>query len=159
MKRLYHSSYWTLITGLTLTSAIAAWGQKPNQDHFILAVDSSQTSAIVTGSTGGSYSFSSITNRDRDGNPCMGYGAPEPDHIMVLESEFSQLSLKVNSRGSDTTLIVKGPGKNNIRCGFGKNNHRDALVQGSQWQAGRYEIWVGSVIPNRRSGYRLSVYK
>ena len=149
--------YWSLITGLTLIPAIASVAQRPNQDYFILAVDSSPASAIVTGSTGGGYSLASIANRDRYGNPCMGYGDPEPDHIMLLEGEFSQLSLKVNSRGSDTTLIVKGPGKNNIRCGFGKNNQRDALVQDAQWQPGEYKIWVGSVSPNQRSGYRLSV--
>ena len=153
----YSPIYWSLIAGLTLIPAIATVAQRPHQDHFILAVDSSQTSAIVTGSTGGGYSLASITNRDRDGTPCMGYGDPEPDHVMILESEFSQLSLKVNSRGSDTTLIVKGPGKNNIRCGFGKNNHRDAEVQGDQWRPGEYKIWVGSVAPNQRSGYRLSV--
>ena len=157
MIKLYRPSYWSLIAGLTLIPASTTIAQRPNQDHFILAVDSSQTSAIVTGSTGGSYSLASIANRDRYDNPCMGYGDPEPDHIMILESEFSQLSLKVNSRGSDTTLIVKGPGRNNIRCGFGKNNHRDALVQDSQWKSGEYKIWVGSVSPNQRSGYRLSV--
>ena len=157
MISFYRPIYWSLIAGLTCIPAIATVAQRPNQDHFILAVGSSQTSAVVRGSTGGSYSLASIANRDRHGNPCIGYGAPESDHIMTLESEFSQLSLKVNSRGSDTTLIVKGPGKNNIRCGFGKNNHRDAVVQDSQWTPGRYEIWVGSVSPNQRSGYRLSV--
>ena len=157
MRRLTRFGYWFIITGLTVIPAIAARAQRMHKDHFILAVDSSQTSAIVTGSTGGGYSLASITNRDRQGNPCMGYGDPEPDHVMILESEFSQLSLKVNSRGSDTTLVVKGPGKNNIRCGFGKNNQRDALVQDSQWQPGEYKIWVGSVTPNQRSGYRLSV--
>lgn len=157
MIRFYLPSYWVLITGLTLLPAIAAVAQRPHQDHFILAVDSSQTSAVVTGSTGGGYSLASMINRDRHGNPCMGYGDPEPDHVMILESEFSQLSLKVNSRGSDTTLIIKGPGKKNIRCGFGKNNHRDALVKDSQWKPGKYEIWVGSVSPNQRSGYRLSI--
>ncbi|MGK7897722.1 MAG: hypothetical protein AB4372_29920 [Xenococcus sp. (in: cyanobacteria)] len=157
MRRLHRPGYWVLITGLTFIPAITVMAQRPRQDHFILAVDSSQTSAIVTGSTGGGYSLASITNRDRNGNPCMGFGDPEPDHVMILENEFSQLSLKVNSRGSDTTLIVKGPGKNNIRCGYGKNNQRDAVVQDSQWRPGEYKIWVGSVTPNQRSGYRLSV--
>lgn len=157
MRRFYLPSYWFLITGLTLIPAIAAMAQRPNQDNLILAVDSSQTSAVVTGSTGGGYSLAAMINRDRNGNPCMGYGDPEPDHVMILENEFSQLSLKVNSRGSDTTLIIKGPGKNNVRCGFGKNNRRDALVKDSQWAPGKYEIWVGSVSPNQRSGYRLSI--
>ncbi len=157
MISFYRPIYWSLIAGLTCIPAIATVAQRPNQDHFILAVGSSQTSAVVRGSTGGSYSLASIANRDRHGNPCIGYGDPESDHIMTLESEFSQLSLKVNSRGSDTTLIIKGPGKNNIRCGFGKNNHRDAEVRGDQWRPGEYKIWVGSVAPHQRSGYRLSV--
>ena len=157
MRKFYSPIYWFLITGLTLIPAIATLAQRLNQDHFVLAVDSSQTSAMVTGSTGGGYSLASINNRDRYGNPCMGYGDPEPDHIMILKGEFSQLSLKVNSRGSDTTLIVKGPGKNDIRCGFGRNNQRDAIVQDSRWRSGEYQIWVGSVSPNQRSGYRLSV--
>lgn len=157
MRRFYLAGYWVVVTGLAFFHAIVSVAQRPPQDHFILAADSSQTSAIVTGSTGGGYSLASIINRDRDGNPCMGYGDPEPDHVMVLESEFSQLSLKVNSRGSDTTLIIKGPGKNNVRCGFGKNHHRDAFVKGSQWPSGEYKIWVGSVTPNQRTGYRLSI--
>ena len=138
------------IPGVTLA-------QQNNLDDLILAVGSNQTTGIVTGNTGGSYSLASITNQDRDGNPCMGYGDPQPDHVITLKSDFAQLTMQIDSGGSDTTLIVKGLEPQNIRCGFGQNNSRDAVIKDRNWSAGTYYIWVGSMHPNQRSQYSLSV--
>lgn len=131
--------------------------QKNHLDRLVIAVGFDLSAAMVTGHTGGSYSLASITNQDKNGNHCMGYSDPEPDHIMILEDDFAELSLKVNSGGQDTTLVIKGPNSNDIRCAFGKKQMRDALIKDTNWQRGQYEIWVGSMQPKQRSTYRLSV--
>lgn len=135
-------------------SAIA---QKNTMAHLNLALGFDRLTAIVTGYTSGSYSLASIANQDKHANPCMGYGDPKPDHSMVLENDFEQLSIKIDSGGKDTTLVVQGPGKDDIRCAFGKKEIRDALVNDTDWEQGEYKIWVGSMQPNQRITYRLSV--
>lgn len=148
--------YLVLIGGLITIPIIPAIAQPINLDRLILAAGFNQSAAIVTGYTGGTYSLASITNRDKYGNPCMGYSDPEPDHIMILQNDFQQLSVQVNSGGKDTTLVIKGP-DNNIHCAFGRKQARDALIKDKNWQQGQYEIWVGSMQPQQRKGYRLSV--
>ncbi len=103
----------------------------------------------ATGYTGGSYSLPSIANRDRNGNPCLGYGEQAPDFVMNLQGDIPQLSIAVNSGGQDTTLVIRGPG-NFTLCG-------DDTVQDSNWQAGKYEIWVGTIEPNQNWNYSLTV--
>jgi hypothetical protein len=125
--------------------------------HLSLALGFDRAAATVMGYTGGSYSLASIANQDRYGNPCIGYGDPEPDHSMVLENDFPQLTVQIDSGGKDTTLIIKGPDRQNVRCGFADNDSRDAVVDDINWQAGKYEIWVGSMKPNQHSPYRLFV--
>ena len=139
---------------MPVTSAIA---QKKDLNTFHLAFGLNQTKARVMGSTGGSYSLASIVNQDNYGNHCMGYGDPEPDHTMVLDNDFSRLQLRVKSGGKDTTLVVKSIDRQDIRCGFGQQHSRDAVIDGRNWKAGRYEIWVGSMKPRQKSNYSLSV--
>jgi hypothetical protein len=124
--------------------------------QLTLVLGFNKSKAVVTGYTGGSYSLSSIANSDRDGNTCIGYGDPEPDHTMILEKDLPSLILRVNSLGKDTTLVIKGPDKNTIRCSFGQNDTQDAVIQDRNWQAGRYQIWVGSLESNGRFNYSLS---
>lgn len=131
--------------------------QKNELNNLILAVGADETESTLIGTTGGAYSLASISNRDRDGNPCMGYGDPQPDHTITLQNDFAQLQLIINSGGSDTTLVVKNLETNSIRCAFGQNSNRDAMMQGENWSAGTYQIWVGSMYPNQRSPYSLLV--
>lgn len=136
---------------------VPALGQNNRFSHLNLALGFDRATAIVMGYTGGSYSLSSIANQDSHGNPCIGYGDPEPDHSMVLENDFPKLTIQINSDSKDTTLIVRGPERENIRCSFADDQSRDAFVDDMDWQAGKYEIWVGSMKPNQHSPYRLSV--
>jgi hypothetical protein len=131
--------------------------QNNNFNNFNLALDFNQAAAIVMGYTGGSYSLASIANQDIHGNPCMGYGDPEPDHLMILENDFPQLKLQVNSGGQDTTLIIQDVNNEMIFCSFGQEDVKDALIKEINWKAGKYNIWVGSIKPNQRSSYTLSV--
>ncbi len=145
-----------LIGSLITIPIVPAIAEPSNLNRLILVAGFNQSLTIVTGHTGGTYSLASITNRDKYGNPCMGYSDPKPDHTMILQNDFEQLSLIVNSGGKDTTLVIKGP-NNDIRCAFGRQQTRDALIKDKNWQQGQYEIWVGSMQPRQRKGYRLSV--
>lgn len=142
------------LMGLLLLSSGPSLAQSSNFGSFELT--SGSQSVSVTGSTGGTTSLPAITSDvDRDRNKCLGFGDPKPDHVMTLKQGFSQLTLKVES-GQDTTLIIVGPG-GVTRCGDDTGNKKDASITDSDWAAGTYQIWVGSMEPGMRSNYRLSV--
>lgn len=140
-------------------SATPAFSQAANFGKFKLSAGFSPGAGQVSGSTGGTYSLSSIANSGSNGKPCIGYGAQTPDHIMVLESSFPKLSVAVSS-GQDTTIVIKGP-KNLILCGddtkTSKGVSKDASVEASNLPAGEYHVWVGSIQEGQRWNYTLNV--
>jgi hypothetical protein len=141
---------------LMLLSATPVIAQEANFGQLTLASGFDKTTAVVSGHTGGTYSLSSIANADRYSRPCIGYGDPNPDHILMLENDFPKLLLQIDSGGQDTTIVVRGPDKNTVRCNFGSNDSQDARLEDTDWKAGRYEIWVGSMQSGQRLNYRLS---
>lgn len=157
MSKVGTFSFISILLTLIIMPVTSAIAQKKDLNSFHLALRLNQTTAKVMGSTGGTYSLSSIVNKDHYGNHCMGYGDPEPDHTMILDNDFSRLKLKVKSGGKDTTLVVKSTDRKDIRCGFGQQHSRDAVIDGHNWKAGRYQIWVGSMKPHHHSNYSLSV--
>jgi hypothetical protein len=81
--------------GIVFLPVLAA--ANPKQFNLVLGLDG--TKAIAKGHTGGSYSLLSIANADNYNRPCIGYGDPKPDHIMILEKNFSSLKIQVDSSG------------------------------------------------------------
>lgn len=156
-KRARAISLVSVILALVFIPITKAIAQRKDLNSLRLALSLNQTTASVMGSTGGGYSLASIVNQDRHGNHCMGYGDPEPDHTMILDNDFKKLKLIVKSGGKDTTLVVKKTDDRDVRCGFGQQHSRDAVIHGNNWQAGKYKIWVGSMKPHQHSNYSLSV--
>ncbi|HIK45311.1 MAG TPA: hypothetical protein IGR64_10550 [Leptolyngbyaceae cyanobacterium M65_K2018_010] len=77
---------------------------------------------------------------------------------MTLQEDFAQLTIRVDSGGNDTTLLIQGPTDNLIRCGEDTDRRNpDAQVQGQNWSAGIYRIWVGSHHQGQRYSYTLIV--
>lgn len=111
----------------------------------------------VTGHTGGSYSLSEISRRDRDQNPCVGFADPQPDHILTLTEDFQHINIKVKSGGHDTTLLIQGPDDNTIRCGDDTGTNKDASFEDTDFKTGKYKIWVGTFNPGIRRNYTLTV--
>jgi hypothetical protein len=95
-------------------------------------------------------------NRDRENNPCLGYAEETPDHIIDLEADFNQLQIAVDSGGQDTTLLITGPNGFAL-CGDDTGASQDASVTSSNFKAGKYEIWVGTINPNQAWNYTLTV--
>ncbi|MEH2368702.1 hypothetical protein [Nostoc sp.] len=154
--RLQFRGGWLLaiLTTITATPAIA---QTANFGTFNLSTNFDSAQGTVQGFTGGSYSLSAISNRDRDQKACIGFADPQPDHIMVLEKDFSQLTIQVDSNNNDTTLIIQGPDKTTIRCGDDTGKSKDASVSDRDWKRGTYRIWVGTFNPGVKRDYTLNV--
>jgi hypothetical protein len=43
-----------------------------------------------------------------------------------------------------------------LRCGDDTGSKKDASLTGSDWEAGSYRIWVGSMESGSRGNYRLT---
>jgi hypothetical protein len=135
------------------SSAIA---QSANFDGITLSANT-PTETSVEGRIVGAYSIANIATTDEDGNLCAGFADTNPDHILTLESDFSNLTVTVNS-GQDTTLLVQGPDDNSVYCGQDiSRSNLDAQVSHANWQAGTYRIWVGAHDQGQRFGYTLTV--
>ncbi|MEH2206861.1 MAG: hypothetical protein V7K53_22765 [Nostoc sp.] len=154
--RLQFRGGWLLaiFTAITATPAIA---QTANFATLNLSTNFDPAQGTVQGFTGGSYSLSAISNRDRDQKACIGFADSKPDHIMVLEKDFSQLTIQIDSNNNDTTLIIQGPDKTTIRCGDDTGKSKDASVSDRDWKRGTYRIWVGTFNPGVKRDYTLKV--
>lgn len=147
------AGFLALLATLGATPLLA---QSANFDSITLSPGFSVADGTVRGYTQGSFSLSSIANRDRSNSLCVGFADSTPDHILVLEQNFSQLTLQVNSGGGDTTLLVQGPNDSTIRCGDDTSRtNTDASIQDTDWQAGTYKVWVGAFESGVRHDYTL----
>jgi len=142
------------LVSLTVLSALPALGQA---NFGSLTLSAEKQSGSLTGTTGGTTSLPAIiSNRDRNNNRCRGFGDPTPDHILTLQQNVSSLRLRVNSGGSDTTLVVQGP-QGSVRCSDDSKAGKDASLADTDWQAGTYKVWIGSATPGLRRDYTLYV--
>lgn len=143
--------YGIFISGMAIALPLVA--QPTN--FKTLTLGDKTTSGVMLGSTGGTTSLPAVvSNSDRAQHKCFGFGDPNPDHTIVLKQPFSTLTLRVDSGGGDTTLLVSGPG--GVRCADAGSN-KDARLQDQDWQPGTYQVWVGTVAPSTSRDYRLSV--
>jgi hypothetical protein len=138
----------------TLSALLPAWGQTLTPAK--LAPGFARQDGVFNGATNGSYSLSSIAKFDRDQNPCLGFSGNTPDREIVLEKGFAKLNFQVNSRGKDTTLIIKTP-NGQILCGDDTGAKKDASIVAENPPSGKYEVWVGSIEPGKRWSYSLTV--
>jgi hypothetical protein len=101
--------------------------------------------------------LSAISNRDWQKKACIGFANPNPDHILVLEKDFDQLTILVNSDGSDTTLLIKDSANEIVRCGDDTGRSKDASITDKKWKKGTYQIWVGIFEVDVKRNYTLTV--
>lgn len=143
------------VTGwVTSIILLAATPMVAQSSYKTLTLNGETRSGLLMGSTGGTTSLPAIVgNRDRNNQKCLGFGDPSPDHTLVLQKPVSALTLRVDSGGNDTTLLISGPG--GVRCAAASG--RDVRLQDADWQPGTYQIWVGTVEPGTNRDYRLTV--
>ncbi|HBB33588.1 MAG TPA: hypothetical protein DDZ80_19415 [Cyanobacteria bacterium UBA8803] len=145
-----------LIALLAVLGATPVLSQPANFGTIELSLGFPPEAGRVAGNTGGSYSLPSLVNRDRNGNPCLGYGEETPDHVILLKKDFPKLTIKVNSGRKDTTLLIKGP-DNFALCGDDTGSNKDASVEATNLKEGEYKVWVGAMEPNQNWAYTLSL--
>ncbi|WP_202807233.1 hypothetical protein [Synechocystis sp. PCC 7509] len=150
----FKNSY--LLALIAAISALPVVAQPANFGTMTLSPGFKPAQGTATGFTGGSYSLSTIANRDRNNSPCIGFGDTNPDHILVLDKGFERLKVQVDSKGNDTTLVIKGP-KDSISCGDDTGSNKDASIESAKWRAGTYLIWVGAIDAGAKYKYTLSV--
>ncbi len=150
----FKNSY--LLALLAAITALPVAAQPANFGSMSLAPGFKPAQGTATGFTGGSYSLSTIANRDRNNNPCIGFGDTNPDHTLILDKGFERLKVQVNSEGNDTTLVIKGP-KDSISCGDDSGNNKDASIESANWLPGTYQVWVGAIDAGAKYKYTLSV--
>ncbi|PSB20277.1 hypothetical protein C7B65_07445 [Phormidesmis priestleyi ULC007] len=156
IQRKRQLSWNHLLLTFTLFSAVPVLAQPAN--FGTLTLGSNNASGSLNGATGGSTSLPAIvSNSDRHDKKCLGFADPKPDHLLVLQKPFSKLRLKVNSGDKETTIVIKGS-DNSVRCGDNSNaSNKGAILEDGDWQAGTYQVWVGSIEPGVRQNYRLVV--
>lgn len=142
-----------IVVAIVATPAIA---QIPNFGTFNLSPGFEPAKGKVSGYTGGSFSLSAMSNRDRNQKACIGFADPKPDHIMILEKDFPHLKLLVKS-GGDTTLLIQGPDESTIRCGDDTGKSKDASIDDLNWKKGTYRIWIGTFNSGVKRNYTLTV--
>ncbi len=143
------------LAGLATLVVIPALAQSAN--FGTITLNPEKTVWVLNGTTGGSTSLPAIVgDRDRHNNNCLGFGDPTPDHILVLQQSFPKLSLRVNSGGLDTTLVVQGP-NGVVRCGDDTGSKKDASITDTDWSAGSYKVWVGTINSGVKRDYTLTV--
>lgn len=128
-----------------------------NANFGSVTLSSAMAMGTLSGTTGGSTSLPALTSRsDRNSNKCLGFGDPNPDHILTLKQPFARLTLQIISNNPDTTLVVEGP-DGVVRCGDNLGSRKTASITDTDWKTGDYKIWVGTAVPGTRRDYTLTV--
>lgn len=156
LQKILKSGYSGILALVAVVSATPVLADNTNFGSLSLSPGFTSAKAVVRGYTNGSVSLSSIQNNDIHNNACIGYGSATPDHVIVLDKNFSRLTVQVDSGNKDTTILIKGP-DGIVRCGDDTGTSKDASVQDSNWKAGKYSIWVGAIDSGKRWDYTLSV--
>jgi len=105
---------------------------------------------VVQGVSGGAIHATQLGYAD----PCRGWLAQRPDHVLELTSDVPYLRIDVAAGGGDTTLVVvRSDGTS--WCDDDGSGSVDPRVTG-YFAAGRYEIRVGSYRQGEAFRYGLS---
>jgi hypothetical protein len=146
------------VPGLTVLAQASNFVLAQASNFGEMVISQAQPQAMASGSTAGLWALTNLARRDRYGNVCTGFADVNPDHTLILQDDFDQLTLQVDSGGNDTTLLVQGPTPEIMRCGEDSDRrNRDAHISDTGWLAGTYQIWVGAHHQGQRHSYSLTV--
>ncbi|NJL85744.1 MAG: hypothetical protein HC886_06800 [Leptolyngbyaceae cyanobacterium SM1_1_3] len=105
------------------------------------------------GVSGGAKAAATVVNTAQTPTgPCNGFISEQPDHVLRLNAFFQDLEIQVASQ-RDTTLVIQGTG--GTWCNDDASDHNPRIA--GQWQAGTYNVWVGSFRQEEYYPYRLII--
>lgn len=95
--------------------------------------------------SGGPISVAAEIGTATDGNKCEGFIASEPDHTLVLRSDFPNLRIYIEaSVNADTTMVIRSEDASLTICRDDIPNVSKHPSVTSAFTAGIYYIYVGS---------------
>ncbi|MEL6437845.1 MAG: hypothetical protein AAFQ80_01120 [Cyanobacteria bacterium J06621_8] len=110
---------------------------------------------IIQGSTRGIIAAQEIVQtKNTVTGVCNGYVNAQPNYLLDLQAFFPYLKLEVNSQ-ADTTIIIKN--SEGVWCNDDSAT-TNPLIAG-QWQAGLYQVWIGSYYQNSDINYQIKLTK
>jgi hypothetical protein len=142
-----------IATGLLTPTAIA----ESVQGEKIIIAGAGQ-SLDVRGYAKGTVSlYKTIADRDSRQNRCMGYGSLQPDHLMEIQKQTSEVTLQIRTRSQDTTLLVEGPDNRFYCVDDSPEGGKDAGLSLKNVKAGSYKVWIGTFDAGVGARYVLNV--
>lgn len=140
-----------LVSALVVVSLGFASSAMAAYESFTLSPGFLPDPATGSGTSGGPVDASQ--HGSTPNGPCVGQIDSSADHVMTLTAAFNYLRITAMSDG-DVSLVVKMP-DGSFRCNddtIGLN----PVVEATSWPAGRYEIYVGTVMGGNVP-YQLSI--
>lgn len=128
-------------------------GRRPMFTNVVLSPRFAPDPTLLRGISGGERSIQEVSGRfETETGPCLGFVSDRPDHKIKLESFFDYLNVEVLS-DQDTVMLVKGPG--GTWCSDNRTPAGSSIA--GQWLPGRYEVWIGTIEPDRYVPYSLKI--
>ena len=144
-------AHWLLLTIILNLAGHPAVAEV--SDRVVIDRNDLAQPRVIEGISGGKIPVREIARTENTATGyCDGFVQSRPNHALKLESFFEFLRLEVES-SADTTILVQGPG--GVWC---NDDARTAnpMIEG-QWQAGLYQVWVGSYQANAEHNYQIKI--
>ncbi len=149
---------WRLASIAMLTGALVGLGegwqsQAAIAQSLTLGANFRPNPTTVAGTGGGDRPAADVVETaNSPTGPCLGYISTTPHEEVVLETNFSNLEMRVES-DLDTTLVISGPG--GVWCNDDSGSKNPAIA--GAWLPGTYRIWVGAYRAEQVPDYRLLI--
>lgn len=118
-----------------------------------LATGFTPNPTVLAGTGGGDRPAAAVVNtRTTPTGPCLGYISTTPHETVLLDSNFANLEMRVESE-VDTTLIITGPG--GVWCNDDSGSPNPAIA--GAWLPGEYRVWVGAYRADQTPDYDLFI--
>ena len=128
-------------------------GPSAMAQSLTLGTGFSPNPATLEGTGGGDRSAADVVDTaNSPTGPCLGYLSTTPHAEVVLETNFSNLEMRVES-DLDTTLVVSGPG--GVWCNDDSGSKNPAIA--GAWLPGTYQVWVGAYRAAQTPDYTLFI--
>ena len=109
--------------------------------------------------SGGPISVEAEIGTDSNGNECKGFIASEPDHTLVLRSDFPNLRIFVEaSKDEDTTMVIRSEDGTLTLCHDDvdpKTNPHPSIARA--FTTGIYYIYIGSFKERNMINYTIVI--
>lgn len=108
--------------------------------------------------SGGPISVEAEIGLASNGNECKGFIASEPDHTLVLRSDFPNLRIFVEAaRNEDTTMVIRSEDGSLTIChdDVSRDNPHPSVAQA--FTTGIYYIYIGSFEERKMINYTIVI--